>query len=1138
MTAKEPEIVEILSDDDFPTESDVPSAIEGSSSLLNQYVENSPMRGIGGNLELSNNLNTSNDLSKVPYSNEESFDNMKRRKFGSSRLDSLTRSFNLPNFPNEYDANEQNGINSNSLDLNQHYGLNESVNQSLENNLHSKSDIMDSTVEIISISSDDEEISDSRNNSSNHEEVRPNNNDENTNGNLAESDDELEIIDPGEATRNRKFKQSSFERNLKRVPIAGADSINKNQENSYLDLYNKPVPVADILTPEKYANVLSSQAKARFEMYQRLRDRTEESVKSYAQSKKIYTNLINSFTSKIAELTSECESYRSKTDNILIARHEACFNVLQKKQSDLHKVKQLYEHAAKGYNSSYNQLEGLERELRNNPTSLPPLGDPEEIMKTKLALLRLANRSNDPNEQYSSNVYTQEVKREYSRNPYSSNVYTEQSEEKYLQDLLNNIRPDEEYADESDSTPSGLSIKLLKHQKMGLSWLLRMENSKSKGGILADDMGLGKTIQAIALMMANKSADPYVKTNLIIAPVSLLRQWAAEIDSKVSPSSRMNVAIFHGQEKKRLSTYMQMRKFDVVMTSYGTLSSEWKKHFKEAFEESSVKRLDNVLPDLGSGGRSYNSPFFSKDAVFYRIVLDEAQNIKNKLSIASKAVSCLKGTYRFCLSGTPMQNNIEELFPIIRFLNIKPYNNESKFRRDIALPLKSRGTGYDSSDRESSMRKLRAILKAILLRRNKNSLIDGKPILSLPLKHIIKDNVQMDKEEREYYSSLEAGIQMKAKRLFAEKSQGAASNILTLLLRLRQACCHSFLVELGQLKKQVTEKYNSYNPRDAMILYRRIKSLDDYIIRSLEDRRNQTDTVESDVFSCPLCLDVFSYDEVIVFPCGHLICKYCVDSFFSNNEIGDSSDDNRLASCFECKKSIKESDLINYEFYSKVIQEKVSEIEFSKYYDALHAPQGTTTNQKLIQDLIKLNKGFTPSAKMMKCVELLGKIFLEFPGEKVIIFSQFTSLFDLMKLVLEENKILFLRYDGSMSIENKNTTIKQFYQDNLKKVLLLSLRAGNVGLTLTCASHVIIMDPFWNPYVEEQAMDRAYRIGQQREVFVHRILIEGTVESRIMELQEMKKEMVESALDENSMKSVSKLGQRELGFLFGLNGLR
>jgi SNF2 family DNA or RNA helicase len=109
--------------------------------------------------------------------------------------------------------------------------------------------------------------------------------------------------------------------------------------------------------------------------------------------------------------------------------------------------------------------------------------------------------------------------------------------------------------------------------------------------------------------------------------------------------------------------------------------------------------------------------------------------------------------------------------------------------------------------------------------------------------------------------------------------------------------------------------------------------------------------------------------------------------------------------------------------------------------------------------------------------------------------------------------------------------------------MLVSLKAGNSGLNLTAASQVIILDPHWNGYVEAQAVDRAYRIGQQRPVEVHRILIDHqgftpdgnghtTVEDRILALQEKKRELVETALDETAGRSIARLGVRELGFLF------
>jgi len=103
-----------------------------------------------------------------------------------------------------------------------------------------------------------------------------------------------------------------------------------------------------------------------------------------------------------------------------------------------------------------------------------------------------------------------------------------------------------------------------------------------------------------------------------------------------------------------------------------------------------------------------------------------------------------------------------------------------------------------------------------------------------------------------------------------------------------------------------------------------------------------------------------------------------------------------------------------------------------------------------------------------------------------------------------------------------------------RKVMLISLKAGNAGLNLNKASQVIILDPFWNPFVEDQAIDRAHRIMQQRRVHVHRILIENTVEDRIIALQEKKRELISTALDENAGRSISRLGERELAYLFGV----
>jgi len=179
-----------------------------------------------------------------------------------------------------------------------------------------------------------------------------------------------------------------------------------------------------------------------------------------------------------------------------------------------------------------------------------------------------------------------------------------------------------------------------------------------------------------------------------------------------------------------------------------------------------------------------------------------------------------------------------------------------------------------------------------------------------------------------------------------------------------------------------------------------------------------------------------------------------------------------------------------------------------------------------------LRKNWESSAKIDKCVELLEQF--QNDGQKTIVFSQFVTLLDLIQVPIEAKNWNCLRYDGSMSVDHRNNAIHTFTDKADHNIMLISLKAGNAGLNLVAASRVIILDPFWNPFIEMQAVDRAYRIGQQRPVQVHRILIENTVEDRIIELQERKRRLVDSALDEGAHKDIGRLDVRQLAYLFGV----
>jgi len=145
-----------------------------------------------------------------------------------------------------------------------------------------------------------------------------------------------------------------------------------------------------------------------------------------------------------------------------------------------------------------------------------------------------------------------------------------------LKKLLENIRPDEDIPPEQrEETPKGMNTQLMEHQKLGLTWLKKMEEGSNKGGVLADDMGLGKTVQALALILDRPSEDPMRKTTLIIAPVALMRQWEREIQSKVKDRYALSVHVYHGNGKKH--DFNKLRTYDVVLTTFGTLGQEMKK---------------------------------------------------------------------------------------------------------------------------------------------------------------------------------------------------------------------------------------------------------------------------------------------------------------------------------------------------------------------------------------------------------------------------------------------------------------------------------------------------------------------------------------------------------------------------------
>jgi SNF2 family DNA or RNA helicase len=761
-----------------------------------------------------------------------------------------------------------------------------------------------------------------------------------------------------------------------------------------------------------------------------------------------------------------------------------------------------------------------------------------------------------------------------------------------IQKLVENIRPDEDLPPEfRKGTPEEMSVVLLEHQKLGLSWLTRQEEGNNKGGILADDMGLGKTIQAISLMVSRPSEDPRRKTTLIVAPVALLSQWEAEMIEKVKPRYKLTIYKYHGSGASSRVSFSQLRGYDVVLTTYGTLGSQWKKWLKWM----ALKKANPEIEHLGP----LNIPLIDSGSKWYRVILDEAQNIKNRNSNGAKGAFMLDSMYRLCMTGTPMMNNVTELFSLIHFCRIKPFCAWDSFHSEIGRPLAPNSANYG---RNRALKKLQGLIKATMLRRTKKSKLDGKPIIQLPDRDVADEKVRFeDDEEMNFYKDLEQKAQIVIKNFMKKGILGKKyTNALVLLLRLRQACCHRDLVLFSESANTMTQLDVPVETAIEMA-----KQLAPDVIARIKG--------EEGAFQCPICLDG-TENPAILLPCGHTVCSECFAQLRDANQAG-MEEFNTTVKCPVCRGGVNPAKITDYSSFKKVhqpelveTQEEKSEDDDDDEVDGSETDSDTTSDvssdteseteslsgfivkddvdeddladkpppkfkfkevivkqdrekkkkrkgkkkidrSKSLAELKKegmrnkkakktyfdrLEHDYKPSAKILRTMEILNEVFSESPHEKILIFSQFTTLLDILEIPLRRGGVTFARFDGSMNAKDRAAAVESFRRLENVKVMLVSLKAGNAGLNLNIASRVIIMDPFWNPYIEDQAIDRAHRIGQRYNVIVRRVVVPETVEDRILTLQEQKRELINSALDENAARSLARLGQRELAYLFGL----
>ncbi|KAL2023851.1 hypothetical protein VTK56DRAFT_1118 [Thermocarpiscus australiensis] len=608
--------------------------------------------------------------------------------------------------------------------------------------------------------------------------------------------------------------------------------------------------------------------------------------------------------------------------------------------------------------------------------------------------------------------------------------------------------------------PKSISRQLKPFQLEGLAWMKAMEKTQWKGGLLGDEMGLGKTIQAVSLIMSDF---PAKKPSLVLAPPVALMQWMTEIEAYTDGT--LKTIVFHGTNSKSKNlTVKDIKKYDVIIMSYNSLESMYRK------QEKGFKRKHGLFKE--------KSVIHQTD--FHRVILDEAHCIKTRTTMTAKACFALKVTYRWCLSGTPLQNRIGEFFSLIRFLNVQPFacylckycpcstlewqmdddnrctkcshggmQHVSVFNQELLNPIQKWGNRGHGAQ---AFQKLRILTDRIMLRRLKKDHTDS---MELPVKEINVERQFFGEEENDFANSIMTNGQRKFDTYVASGVLlNNYANIFGLIMQMRQVADHPDLI----LKK------NSEGGQNILV--------------------------------CSICDE--PAEDAIRSRCKHDFCRTCVKSYLNSTP---------EPNCPQCHIPLS-------------IDLEQPEIEQDE----------ALVKKSSIINRIKM-ENWTSSSKIELLVHELHKLRSDNASHKSIIFSQFTTMLQLIEWRLRRAGITTVMLDGSMTPAQRQASIDHFMKNADVECFLVSLKAGGVALNLTEASRVFIVDPWWNPAAEWQSADRCHRIGQTRPCTITRLCIEDSVESRMVLLQEKKTNMINSTINADDA-AMDSLSPEDLQFLF------
>ena len=617
----------------------------------------------------------------------------------------------------------------------------------------------------------------------------------------------------------------------------------------------------------------------------------------------------------------------------------------------------------------------------------------------------------------------------------------------------------------------------------------REKPRETLGGVLADMMGLGKTLNMLALIVGSlddaaefgKQDSPETdgeltlvrnsKSTLLVAPLSTLANWEQQIAAHIKPGT-LNCYVYHGPS--RITNVDELAKFDMVITTYATISSEYSRR---------------TMPKKRTA-----SPLLATN--FFRIILDEAHAIREQSTMQSQAICSLAAQRRWAVTGTPVQNRLDDLGGLIKFLRMQPFSDSRGFAHHILGPFKS-------ADPEI-LPKLRLLVDSITLRRLKDR-------IDLPSRQDIIVKLEFSEAERALYDWFAKDSQNKLKIIAHEQKKGIAgkayAHILRAILRLRLLCAHGREL-LSPDDLEIAAGFSADTAID-------LEAESDEITPALKPKQAYEMLMllkESASDKCLVCERVLEVkdedsekDELIgsMLPCYHVACAECMEGHIASIE---QSFPGEKFTCSQCEQVLPKSffnltkhGMEEAEALRQYARENPSKAKIISRYGGPH------TKVKALLDHLKQANEDSKSLPQ---------------GEhpiKSVVFSGWTTYLDLIQMALEENEISFCRLDGKMARKARNASLEAFRDDPEIQVILVSIGAGGLGLNLTTGSRVFMMEPQFNPAAEQQAVDRVHRLGQKRDVVIHRYIMQDSFEEKMLGLQQKKQNLADLSMNRGKL---------------------